>query len=130
MRVVAAVMHDAERRVLVTQRTAGRVLAGQWEFPGGKVEPGEPETAALRRELHEELGVNVGAARAVLELRHEYPERHVELSVWIIDDYSGEPRGLEGQPLRWERPAALRTLPLLPADLPIVDWLETVDFAS
>jgi len=130
VRVVAAVMHDAGQRVLVTQRTTGKALAGQWEFPGGKVEPGEAEDAALRRELREELGVQVGCARPVLELRHEYPERHVELSVWIVDEYAGEPRGLEGQPLRWERPAALRALPLLRADLPIVDWLEAVDFTT
>jgi len=109
----------------VAQRAAGKPLAGQWEFPGGKVEPGEAEEAALRRELHEELGVQVGAARALFELRHEYPERHVELSVWVVDEYRGEPRGLEGQPLRWEPPAALRALPLLPADLAVVDWLET-----
>jgi len=130
VRVVAAVMHDAGQRVLVTQRTAGKALAGQWEFPGGKVEPGEAEDAALRRELREELGVRVGGARPVMRLRHEYPERHVELSVWIVDQYDGEPRGLEGQPLRWERPASLRALPLLPADLPIVDWLENLELAS
>ena len=130
MRVVAAVMHDADQRVLVTQRTAGKALAGQWEFPGGKVESGEPEAAALRRELQEELGVQVGAARALFELRHEYPERHVELSVWMVDAYAGEPRGLEGQPLRWEHPSALRALPLLPADLPIIDWLENTGLAS
>jgi 8-oxo-dGTP diphosphatase len=130
VRVVAAVIPDGEQRVLVTQRTAGKALAGKWEFPGGKVESGEPEAAALRRELQEELGVQVESARAVFALTHEYPEQHVELSVWMIDEYSGVPRGLEGQPLRWERLAALRELPLLPADLPIIDWLETTEFAS
>ncbi len=130
VRVVAAVISDEQRRVLVTQRTAGKALAGQWEFPGGKIEPGEPEAAALRRELQEELGVQVESARAVFALTHEYPERHVELSVWMVDEYSGVPRGLEGQPLRWERPAALRELPLLPADLPIIDWLENLELAA
>ncbi|MGH8253510.1 MAG: NUDIX domain-containing protein, partial [Steroidobacteraceae bacterium] len=94
-----------------------------------KVEAGEPDAAALRRELQEELGVQVASARAVFALTHEYAERHVELSVWMVDDYSGVPRGLEGQPLRWEHPAALRDLPLLAADLPIVDWLESGESA-
>ncbi len=128
--MVAAVMHDGEQRVLVAQRAAGKALAGQWEFPGGKVESGEPEAAALRRELREELGVQVDSARAVFALTHEYPEQHVELSVWMVEAYSGVPRGLEGQPLRWVRPAALRELPLLPADLPIIDWLENLELAA
>jgi 8-oxo-dGTP diphosphatase len=128
VRVVAAVMRDEQRRVLVTQRPAGKELAGQWEFPGGKLEAGEADEAALRRELREELGVQVSAARAAYLLTHEYPERHVELSVWLVDEYAGVPAGLEGQQLRWERPAALRALPLLPADLPIVAWLEATDF--
>lgn len=127
---MAAVIADDEQRVLVTQRTAGKALAGQWEFPGGKVEAGEAEAVALRRELQEELGVRVDSARPAFALTHEYAERHVELSVWMVDDYAGVPSGREGQPLRWEHPAALRELPLLPADLPIVDWLESTVFAS
>jgi 8-oxo-dGTP diphosphatase len=130
VRVVAAVIHDERRRVLVTQRPAGKALAGQWEFPGGKVEGGEPELAALGRELREELGIRVAAARPLRTLTHEYPERHVELSVWIVDGYDGIAAGLEGQPLRWEHPSALRALPLLPADLPIVDWLENLEPAA
>jgi 8-oxo-dGTP diphosphatase len=128
VRVVAAVMRDEQLRVLVTQRPAGKTLAGQWEFPGGKVEAGEADEAALRRELREELGVQVSAARAGYVLTHEYPERHVELAVWLVDAYAGVAAGLEGQALRWERPAALRALPLLSADLPIIDWLEATDF--
>jgi 8-oxo-dGTP diphosphatase len=130
VRVVAAVIYDSQRRVLVTGRPAGKTLAGQWEFPGGKLEAGESERAALGRELHEELGLRVESARPMYTLRHEYPERHVELSVWMVDRYEGVPAGLEGQPLRWERPAALRALPLLPADLPIVDWLENLELAA
>lgn len=130
MRVVAAVIYDQQRRVLVTQRPVGKTLEGEWEFPGGKVEVGEADADALRRELREELGVQVRSARALFELAHEYPERHVQLAIWMVEDYTGAPAGLEGQPLRWEPPAALRTLPLLRADLPIVDWLENMNNAS
>ena len=122
--MVAAVIYDELRRVLVTQRPAGTALAGHWEFPGGKLESGESEAAALRRELVEELGVRVSAARPVFELAYEYPKRHVELSVWEVEEFTGLPAGLEGQSLRWEWPAALRLIPLLPADRPIIDWLE------
>jgi len=124
VRVVAAVIYDQARRVLVAQRPAGKALAGQWEFPGGKTEPGESDECALRRELHEELGVSVDAARPLLELAHEYSERHVQLVVWLVERFSGAPTGREGQQLRWVTPAGLRALPLLRADLAVVDWLE------
>ena len=124
MRVVAAVIYDEARRVLVAQRPEGKALAGQWEFPGGKTDPGESDAQALRRELHEELGVRVDAARPLLEFSHEYSERHVQLSVWLVERFSGVPGGREGQQLQWVTPAALRSLPLLRADLPIVEWLE------
>jgi 8-oxo-dGTP diphosphatase len=124
VRVVAALIYDEFGRVLITQRPPGKSLAGQWEFPGGKIEAGESDAAALRRELHEELGVQVTAARALLELAHEYPERHVWLSAWVVEAMQGVPSGLEGQRLQWALPSALRSLPLLPADLPIVAWLE------
>ena len=130
VRVVAAVIYDQQRRILVTQRPPGKTLEGEWEFPGGKVEVGEADADALRRELREELGVQVRSARALFELAHEYPERHVQLAIWMVEDYTGVPAGLEGQPLRWEPPAALRALPLLRADLPIVDWLENMNNAS
>lgn len=124
VRVVAAVIYDETRRVLVAQRPPGKALAGQWEFPGGKTEAGESDARALRRELREELGVEVRVARALLEYSHEYTERHVRLSVWVVEEFTGVPAGLEGQQLQWVPPAALRALPLLRADLPIVDWLE------
>lgn len=125
IRVVAAVIYDPLGRVLVAQRPAGKSLAGCWEFPGGKIEAGEEEEAALRRELLEELGIRASALRLVLELTHEYPERHVKLSVWAVEQFTGVPAGLENQPLRWERPAALRSIGMLAADLPIIDWLES-----
>ena len=123
IRVVAAVLHDSEGRILVGQRPAGKTLAGLWEFPGGKLEPGEAAEAALRRELFEELGIQVRSCRPLMQLRHEYPERHVELLVWLVEHYGGEARGLEGQALRWVSVQELPTLALLPADLPIIEYL-------
>jgi 8-oxo-dGTP diphosphatase len=123
IRVVAAVLHDSAGRVLLSQRPAGKALAGLWEFPGGKLEPGEAAEAALRRELFEELGIRVGSCRPLLQLQHEYPERHVELLVWLVGHYDGEARGLEGQALRWVSVQELPALDLLPADLPIIEYL-------
>ena len=127
VRVVAAVLYDERRQVLVTQRPAGKSMAGYWEFPGGKVEPGESDADALRRELREELGIEIIGARPLAELTHDNPERRVVLSVWMVSDYAGVPAALEGQPLCWSTPAQLRTLAMLPADWPIVERLETKD---
>jgi 8-oxo-dGTP diphosphatase len=123
IRVVAAVLQDPVGRVLVSQRPAGKALAGLWEFPGGKLEPGEAAELALRRELFEELGIRVGGCRPLMQLQHEYPERYVELLVWAVGQFEGEARGLEGQALRWVSVQELRTLELLPADLPIIEYL-------
>ena len=123
LRVVAAVIYDDQRRVLVTQRPAGKALAGLWEFPGGKLEAGESPEDALRRELREELGIEVQQCRPLLELQHDYPERRVQLSVWVVERHAGQPAGLEGQPLQWATQEQLRSIGLLPADLPIIDRL-------
>ena len=84
MRVVAAALYDAQGRVLIAERPRGTHMAGRWEFPGGKVTPGEEERAALVRELAEELGIEVWDAQPFMRLTHAYPDRDVELSLWII----------------------------------------------
>jgi mutator protein MutT len=91
-----------------------------WEFPGGKVEPGEARVEALRRELDEELGIAIETPRPLLRLTHTYPYGDVLLDVWVVRRYRGEPRGLDGQALRWCSRAALGTAGLLPADRPII----------
>jgi mutator protein MutT len=118
--VAAAVLIDRRGRILIAQRPAGKHLAGSWEFPGGKIEPGETRTAALARELKEELGVTIEHPRPLLRLRHAYPYGEVLLDVWVVRHYRGEPRGLDGQALRWCRQAELGSAELLPADRPIV----------
>jgi len=126
LHVAAGVIENDAGLVLIAQRTAGRELAGAWEFPGGKVAPGEDARQALDRELMEELGITVLEAQPLLDYRHAYPQRVVRLDVWRVLRYAGEPRALEGQPLRWEAPANLLAVGLLEADRPIVDALATL----
>jgi 8-oxo-dGTP diphosphatase len=121
--VVAAALYDAEGRVLIAQRPRGRHQAGRWEFPGGKVAADESERAALVRELWEELGIEVIASRPFMRLEYSYPDRSVELSMWIVERFAGTPRGLDGQELRWVAPAGLADEDLLEADQPFVEAL-------
>jgi 8-oxo-dGTP diphosphatase len=123
VRVVAAALYDAQGRVLIAQRLPGKHMAGRWEFPGGKIEPGESEQQALARELREELGIEVAAAHPELTLRHNYAERHVHVSMWIVDHYAGKPRGLDGQRLKWVAPARLPDEDILEADRPFIEAL-------
>ncbi|MGO9634765.1 MAG: 8-oxo-dGTP diphosphatase MutT [Steroidobacteraceae bacterium] len=118
--VVAGVLIDGAGRVLIAQRPAGKHLAGGWEFPGGKLEPGEARAAGLARELREELGIVIGQPRPLLRLRHTYPYGQVLLDVWVVRRYRGEPQGLDGQQLRWCRRDELAKAELLPADRPIL----------
>jgi len=118
--VVAAAILDAAGRVLIAERPAGKHMAGRWEFPGGKVSPGEPEEAALARELEEELGIEVTGARPVMRLTHRYPDREIELSMWVVERYRGEPRALDGQRLKWVERAQLAGEDILEADRPFV----------
>lgn len=117
--VAAGILKDAQGRVLIARRPPGGDIGGFWEFPGGKLDPGERPEQALQRELLEELGIAVEAAVPFMTYRHEYPGRTVELNVFLVERYSGEPRGVEGQPLRWVPVSELAAADLLPADQPI-----------
>jgi 8-oxo-dGTP diphosphatase len=123
LRVVAAVLVDRQGRVLIAQRPPGKWQAGRWEFPGGKLEPGEGEAAAVRRELAEELGVRVDAAERLAEITHDYPDRRVAIGLWLVLRHDGEPVGLDGQALRWVSPQSLEHCDLLEADLPMLPVL-------
>ena len=118
--VVAGVLTDARGRILLARRTAGRDLAGAWEFPGGKLEAGEQPFAALDRELHEELGIRVLAAEPLMAVPQAYPNKRIVLDVWRITRFSGTPRGREKQALAWSPPEKLPTYPMPPADRPVV----------
>lgn len=99
--VAAAVIRDRQQRILIARRADSQHQGGLWEFPGGKLEPGEDARAALARELREELGIEVRAARPLITLAHDYPDKQVLLDVWEVLDFDGEPHGAEGQPLAW-----------------------------
>ncbi len=122
MLVVAAALVDAAGRVLVAQRPPGKSLAGLWEFPGGKVEPGERPEDALIRELEEELGIVVeDAALAPLTFAsHAYPEMHLLMPLYVCRHWRGEMVAREAQALRWMPPRNLHSLPMPPADAPLI----------
>jgi mutator protein MutT len=119
--VVAAVI-EANERFLVTRRQPGVHLAGMWEFPGGKIDPGEPHAAALRRELKEELDVEVDVGERVYHTVHAYDERTVELHFYRCG-LRGEPRPLLGQQMRWVPRGELTSLGFPPADAELIEML-------
>jgi 8-oxo-dGTP diphosphatase len=120
LQVVAGALCRADGAVLIAQRPSGSWQAGRWEFPGGKVERGESPHSALARELAEELGVQVQAAQALGQFPHHYPDRDVEIFLWLVTGFTGEPQGLDGQSLRWVTPESLASCDLLEADLPMI----------
>lgn len=120
LEVVVGIVRDDSGRVLVNQRRPGTHLAGLWEFPGGKRQLGEGREAALARELHEELGIDVVAAAPLLSLHHDYSDRRVHLDVWTVLEFTGAPRSREAQVIDWVAVGELSGLELLPADAPIV----------
>ena len=107
VRVAAAVLFDSAGRVLIARRPPDKHMAGYWEFPGGKLDGDETGEQALARELREELGIELRRCHPLLQLRHDYGDRVVELEVFIVDEFGGEPAALEGQPLQWVGLAAL-----------------------
>ena len=121
--VAAAVLTQPDGRVLLAQRPPGKPYAGYWEFPGGKVEPGESLDAALARELHEELGVVVTRACRWITRVFEYPHATVRLNFFRVFEWQGTPHPHEGQIFSWQQPEAVEVTPLLPANFPIVKAL-------
>ncbi|MBA1276037.1 Nudix family hydrolase [Stutzerimonas azotifigens] len=118
--VAAAVIRGAEGRVLIAKRPEAVHQGGLWEFPGGKVEFGETVRDALVRELREELAIEVSAARRLIQIRHDYPDKHVLLDVWEVTRFEGEPQGAEGQPLAWVAPDELPGYAFPAANQPII----------
>lgn len=127
--VSAVALIDADGRVLLAQRPAGKSMAGLWEFPGGKVEPGETPEAALIRELHEELGIDTWASclAPLTFASHSYADFHLLMPLFACRRWQGIVTPREGQTLTWVRARDLGEYPMPPADIPLVpilrDWL-------
>lgn len=118
--VAAAVIRGTDGKVLIARRADEQHQGGLWEFPGGKVEPGETVEAGLARELKEELGIEVVAARPLIKIRHDYPDKQVLLDVWEVSSFTGLPHGAEGQPLAWVSNRELPGYDFPAANQPIV----------
>ncbi|MBV1787098.1 Nudix family hydrolase [Marinobacterium sp. D7] len=128
--VAAAIIVDSQGRILIAKRDASQHQGGLWEFPGGKVESGEPVELALRRELDEELGIQVEHARPQIRITHHYPDKSVLLDVWRVERFGGEAHGREGQPIRWVEPGALVDYQFPAANGPIVAAAQLPDRLS
>lgn len=124
LQVAVGVVRDAAGRILIAQRSVARHQGGYWEFPGGKIEPTESVGQALARELAEELDIQVTATRPLIRIPHDYPDRRVVLVVHEVLGYHGEPRGREGQPLRWVSAEALKVADFPAANRPIIAALQ------
>ena len=127
--VSAVALIDPEGRVLLAQRPEGKSMAGLWEFPGGKVEPGETPEAALIRELHEELGIDTWASclAPLTFASHAYETFHLLMPLFACRKWQGIPQARERQALKWVRPERLKDYAMPPADVPLIavlrDWL-------
>lgn len=123
--VVACALVDADGRVLIAQRPEGKQLAGLWEFPGGKVEPGETPEETLVRELREELGIETQTAclAPLTFASHAYENFHLLMPLYVCRKFSGIPQPLDAQALKWVKPTKLRDYPMPPADAPLIPFL-------
>jgi 8-oxo-dGTP diphosphatase len=124
--VSAVALLDADNRVLLAQRPEGKSMAGLWEFPGGKIDPGETPEAALIRELDEELGIDTheSCLAPIGFASHGYDDFHLLMPLFVCRKWNGTPTPREGQTLAWVRPNALRDYPMPPADVPLVAQLQ------
>lgn len=125
--VAAAAIIDAVGRVLIARRPLHTQQGGLWEFPGGKLEPGEGVLTALGRELHEELGIDVLRARPLIRIPYSYPDRRIVLDVWRVDAFAGDAHGREGQDIRWVGRDRLAEFSFPPPNRPIITALQLPD---
>jgi 8-oxo-dGTP diphosphatase len=123
--VAACALVDTDGRVLLAQRPEGKTLAGLWEFPGGKVEPGETPEETLIRELDEELGITtkIPCLAPLTFASHTYDDFHLLMPLYVCRRFEGTAHGREGQAIKWVRPKALRDYPMPPADEPLIPFL-------
>lgn len=123
IQVVAGILRDPAGQVLISDRSRAASMQQYWEFPGGKVEPGESFDSALRRELTEELGIRADEFEFLESTSHDYPDLRVRIDFFVVSSWTGTPRGMEGQGLRWVAQNELDADLVLPADRVIVEAL-------
>lgn len=121
--VVSGLLRRGDK-ILIAERPFGKPYSGYWEFPGGKIEPNESGYDALIRELHEELGITVNTANFLFDHEYTYPDKIVNLQLWDITDFSGEPHGKEEQTLSWVNLTEMKNFRLLEGNWPLVEKLK------
>ena len=121
VKVSVGVVRNAKGEILLAQRPLSADYGGLWEFPGGKVELNETTEQALVRELKEEIGIELKGYQWLMQVHHHYPNKQVELNVWTVHDFCGDPQGVEGQCLKWVSLEQLRDYPVLTANDVIID---------
>ena len=124
--VAVGILMKENGDILLAQRPAGKPYEGYWEFPGGKVEPGETIEAALKREFMEELGIAIASADPWCGVEYVYPHAHVRLHFYISHDWNGLPQSREGQQFSWQ--GSIHVDPLLPATIPLVKWIDAIRY--
>ncbi|MEH4660950.1 8-oxo-dGTP diphosphatase MutT [Phytobacter diazotrophicus] len=123
LQIAVGIIRNPQREIFITQRAADAHLANKWEFPGGKIEEGETPEQAVIRELHEEVGIKAGAASLFDKLEYRFPDRHITLWFYLVEQWEGEPWGKEGQPGRWVHQTQLLADEFPPANEPVISKL-------
>lgn len=123
--VAAAAILNPQGQLLIAKRPEDKHQGGLWEFPGGKVEADESVETALKRELLEEIGIEVQQCEPLVRIEHDYSDKSVVLDVWVVSSFSGKAIGLEGQPIEWINPVDMDAYPFPEANLPIIAALKT-----
>ena len=123
LQISVGIIRNPQGEIFITQRAADAHMANKLEFPGGKIEAGESAEQALVRELQEEVGITVSSSRLFDKLEYQFPDRHITLWFWLVEEWSGEPWGKEGQPGQWIAQRALDSEACPPANEPIITKL-------
>ena len=123
LQIAVGIIRNQQKEIFITQRAADAHMANKWEFPGGKIEAGESPDRALIRELQEETGITVQKAELFETLEYQFPDRHISLWFYLVEQWEGEPWGKEGQPGRWVAQHQLIADEFPPANEPVIQKL-------
>ncbi|MEB4673348.1 8-oxo-dGTP diphosphatase MutT [Enterobacteriaceae bacterium G50] len=123
LQIAVGIIRNDAGEIYITQRAADAHMANKWEFPGGKIEAGETAEEAMIRELEEEVGITASAPQLFDKLEYAFPDRHITLWFWLVENWQGEPWGKEGQPGRWVAQNALVAEEFPPANAPVIEKL-------